>query len=152
MKVIRLSIFREFRGLFNFRRHARSEAGTVAIEFALTAPVLMLLLYGIVELSHYAYADIALSDAAKSAVRYAMVRGSTSPQPATSSDISAYVKNQIVLLDSANVTVQTDFAPNNNPGSAVAAHLSYPFVPFMPGFNYLVAGTITTSSQMTITQ
>jgi Flp pilus assembly protein TadG len=136
--------------VFSASWHSRS--GAAAVEFSLTFPILMLLLYGIIELSHYAYADIALADAAKSGARYAMVRGATSPQPAASSDIATYVKGQIVLLDPASVTVQTVFLPDNNPGSAIAVKLSYPFVPFLPGLNYLSATTIKANSQMTITQ
>jgi hypothetical protein len=126
--------------------------GAVAVEFALAVPILMSLIYGILELSHYAFTDIALADAAKRGVRYAIVRGASSPTPATTSDIAAYVKGQIVLLKSADVTIVTTFVPDNKPGSAVGVHLSYHFVPFMPGFDMLVARTIDESSQMTIAQ
>ena len=135
-----------------FAAFGRDRSGAIAVEFSLTMPALLLLLYGILELSHYAYADIALADAAKSGARYAMVRGSSSLTPATNSTIATYVKNQIVLLDPTTVTIQAVFLPNNNPGSAVAVNLTYPFVPFMPGLNFLTASQISASSQMTIAQ
>jgi len=84
--------------------------------------------------------------------RYAMVRGSASPQPASASDISTYVKSQIVLIDSTAVTVSTTFAPNNNPGSDGTVSLSYSFAPFLPGFDYLTGSTLRASSEMTISQ
>lgn len=44
---------------------------------------------GIVEFSHYAWCNIALSDAAKIGARYAMVRGSASSHPASDGDIES---------------------------------------------------------------
>lgn len=128
----------------------KSQRGATAIEFAMTMPILLSMLYGIIELSHYAWSVVALSDAAKSGARYAMVRGSSSADPASAGDISTFVKSQIILLDPNSVTVSTTFTPDNNPGSDVTVSLTYGFVPFLPGFNYLTAKQLTASSQMTI--
>ena len=134
------------------RRGSSAESGAITVEFALTIPIVMSLLYGFVELSHYAYADIALADAARDGARYAMVRGATSTSPATSSSIESYVKGRLTLLDPNSVTVTVDFVPNNDAGSIVEVQLSYPFVPFMPGFGYIGPNTLLASSEMTITQ
>ncbi len=131
-------------------RLRKSRRGATAVEFAFAAPVLMSMLYGIIELSHYAWSNIALSDAAKMGARYAMVRGSASASPASASDISTYVKSQIVLIDPKAVTVSTTFTPDNKPGSDVTVSLTYSFVPFLPGFDYLTSKTLTASSEMTI--
>lgn len=124
----------------------------MTVEFALTVPIVASLLYGFVELSHYAYADIALADAARDGARYAMVRGASSPAPATGSTIATYVKGRIVLLDSGQVTVNVSYTPNNSAGSIVDVQLTYPFKPFIPGLDYITAQTMTSASQMTITQ
>jgi len=128
----------------------KSRGGATAVEFAVTAPILVSMLYGIVELSHYAWSNIALADAAKMGARYAMVRGSASADPASASDIATYVKGQIVLIDPNAVTVSTTFTPDNKPGSDVTVSLSYSFVPFLPGFDYLTTKRLTASSEMTI--
>lgn len=138
------------------RRLGRS--GTVAIETAFVLPVLLLFLYGIFELSHFAYTKIALGDAAQLGVRYAMVRGATSPTPATAASISAFVKGQITLINPNQVTVTTTWSPNNSPGSDVTVQTSYPFVPFLPdlgalfGTQFLQDMTLTGSAEMVITQ
>jgi Flp pilus assembly protein TadG len=137
---------------FGQRRRAWADGGSITVEFALTLPIVMSLLYGFVELSHYAYADIALADAARDGARYAMVRGATSASPATGTTITSYVKGRLTLLDPSQVTVTVSYEPNNSAGSVVDVQLSYPFTPFLPGFGYIGAKTLLTSSAMTITE
>jgi Flp pilus assembly protein TadG len=134
------------------RWRGRSEAGEVVVEFAFTFPIFALFLYGIVEFSHYVFTDIALADAAREGARYAMVRGASSPTPASTADITTFVKGQIALLDPASATVTVTYNPDNNPGSTVNVKVSYPFTPFMPGFGYIAAQTMSGNSQITIAQ
>jgi len=128
------------------------EDGAVAIENALALPILLLFMYGIVEFSHYVYTSAAVQDAARDGVRYAVVRGSSSPSPATAANIVTYVKGQITLINPASATVNVNFAPNNAPGSVVSVQVSYPYAPFVPGFAPLVGATVSSTSQMTIWQ
>lgn len=134
------------------RRLRACDVGAAAVEAAFTFPIYFLLLYGIIEFSHYSYTSMAVSDAAREGVRYAVVRGANSAQPATSSSITTYIKGRLALLSSALTTVAVTYTPDNQPGSAVKVQVSYPFSPFMPGFGYLAAKTVTSSSQMTIAQ
>lgn len=139
-------------GRLRARWRRRGDSGVAAVEFALTLPILAAFLYGIVELSHYIFTDIALADAARDGVRYAVVRGSSSPQPASGSDITAYVRGRLSMLNPAQATVTVTFNPNNNPGSTVKVSVAYPFTPLMPGFGYIGASTLTGASQMVIAQ
>jgi len=75
-----------------------------------------------------------------------------SAAPATADSIKTYVRGRIALLDPTDVTVTPSFAPNNSPGSTVTVSVSYPFVPFLPGYSYLAAATVSDSAQMTIAQ
>lgn len=140
------------------RQDGRASAGTVAIEMAFLLPAFLLFLYGILELSHYAFTEIALGDAARLGARYAMVRGATSSAPATASSIASYVKGEIGLVNPNDVTVETTWSPNNDPGSVVTVETSYPFVPYLPdlgglfGTQFLPSLTVTGSSEMTVIQ
>jgi Flp pilus assembly protein TadG len=136
------------------RQHWRAieDSGVVAVEAALTYPIFALFLYGILELGHYAYTHLAVMDAAQDGARYAIVRGSASATPATSSTITSYIRGRVPLLDPAQTNVSVTFTPNDSPGSLVKVQVSYPFAPFMPGFGYLLSQTVTSFSQMTIAQ
>ena len=53
----------------------RQSEGSLAVEFALTAIPMVLLVGGLVEFARYSYAQSALNFAAEEATRYAVVRG-----------------------------------------------------------------------------
>jgi Flp pilus assembly protein TadG len=133
------------------RRWARkppigSEAGHVAIEYALTFPLLLGLMYGIMELSHYGFIQISISNAAHDGVRYAVVHSSISSTPLGSSDISTYVTNELTGYGlTASATITVTYNTSNAPGNTVEVQISYPFTPFMPGFNQIpgIPGTFT---------
>jgi Flp pilus assembly protein TadG len=111
-------------------------AGTVAIEYALSVPILLGIIYGVMEISHYAYIKMTISDVAHDAVRYAIVNSSSSGSPTTSSAVQTYADNELTELNlTATATVTVTFSPSNAPGSTVEVDISYPFTPFMPGFN-----------------
>ena len=133
-------------------RDLAGEEGTAIIEFAFLMPAFLLILYGLIEFGHYGYMRVALADAAREGVRYAMVRGAASAAPATSTSITAYVRSRIALLDGSDVTVTSTFTPDNQPGSLVKVQVSYPYEPFLLGYNFLTAATVTDSAQMTIAQ
>ena len=135
---------------FRRRWKAKARAGVATVELGFALPVFVFLLYGVIELSHYIFTDIALADAARIGARYAMVHGATASPPASAADISTYLKSRVALLDPTQITAVVTFSPNNSPGSAVQVRLSYPFVPFLPGFDIIMATTLTGSSQVTI--
>jgi Flp pilus assembly protein TadG len=140
-----------FARLFS-RWRAEGTAGAAAVEYALALPVFALFLYGIIELSHYMFTDISVADAARLGARYAIVRGSSSPQPASSSDIADYVKGHMPLLNPSKASISVTYNPNDNPGSEVTVQVSYPFIPFLPGFKFLKSSTVIGSSELTIYQ
>jgi Flp pilus assembly protein TadG len=101
------------RGILAF---IRRECGSSALEFSLAFSLLLLCVLGIMECSMALYADHFVTDAAKEATRYAMVRGSswsTTSCP-TYSSFSC-------VANSANVTsfVRSLAPPGINPTSVV---------------------------------
>lgn len=108
--------------------------GSVAIEFAMIAPILFMLLLGTMEVAQILSANSALSRAVRDGARFAMVRGAASEVPATKQDIKDTVKASAFMLDPTLITVTVNYDPNSNPGSKVSVQGSYTFnfaVPFL---------------------
>jgi len=137
------------------RRHRQprdrvvGESGNVAVEYALTLPMLLGFLYGLMEISHYGYLQVTVANAAKDALRYAIVHSSINATPLVASDITTYVDNQLtgLGLSLTGATVTVTYSPDNKPGSTVQVQISYPFTPFMPGFN-AIPGSGTTFTNL----
>jgi Flp pilus assembly protein TadG len=111
------------------------DRGAVAVEYALCLPYLLAFIYGIVEISHFAFLRTTVANVARDAVRYAIVHSSISAQPLGATDISSYANSELTSLGlaSAGNGVTVTYSPDNSPGSTVQVQISYPFTPFMPG-------------------
>jgi Flp pilus assembly protein TadG len=106
---------------------ARDAAGAAAVEFALTAPVLILLGLGALEFGRatLAYHEVVAASAA--GARYAMVHGSGSGSPADAAAVATAAKAGLVTVSAANVTVSASWSPGNAPGDTATVTVSYPF-------------------------
>jgi Flp pilus assembly protein TadG len=149
-------------------RQLRGAEGGSVVETALSAMVLLMLVFGIMETSLALYSYHFTSEAAREGTRYAMVRGSGcsgagAACPATASDVQTFVKNiSMPGINPAEVTVQTVWPtsgsactpssnPCNNAGNLVEVTVEYAFpwsIPFVP------ASTLhmTSTSEMVISQ
>jgi Flp pilus assembly protein TadG len=151
------------------------ESGSGLIEFAVTASVLMMVIFGIMDCSRALYADHYVSEMARHATRYAMVRGSTwaaSCAPpttaysckASTANVSNYVKGITPIgISTSNLTVTTTWpgttatgaacvntSGNNSPGCIVVSKLSYNFkfvLPFLPRSTMVLASTSSVTIQ-----
>lgn len=84
------------------RRHIRTDRGASAVEFALIAPILLLLLIGIINFGLLFGQSLAISNAARQAARYAVVQGN-SCDSVKSQAVSA--ASPLVSITAANVDV-----------------------------------------------
>jgi Flp pilus assembly protein TadG len=124
----------------------KSSCGQAAVEFTLVFLLFVLLMYLIVEGARATFAFSSASQAAREAVRYASVRGSTSTCPtdcpATVAQITSWARNKAVgvYLNSVDVCwwkKATDCAtnphdPNNQkPGSNVRVKVTINFKPVL---------------------
>jgi Flp pilus assembly protein TadG len=134
------------------RRIPFGEQGGTLIEFGLSFVLFFSILFGIVDFGRALYAYDAISDAARTGTRYAIVHGSSSTSPATAATISSYVTtNCCAGLSSTAITVNTTWNPNNSPGSTVNVQVQYTFkfiLPFLPSTSVPMSA----SSQMVISQ
>ncbi|MBV8437568.1 MAG: pilus assembly protein [Silvibacterium sp.] len=158
-------------------RSARSEHGQATVEIAFASVVLFCFVIGIMQVSRGIYVYNFVSEAAREAARYAMVRGSTSCantpsltncNTSSSTNIQTYVqgRNYPGMVSSSLTATATYLCasasqpttwstcttnPHNAPGNVVKVVVSYPFtlsVPFYSGASFTVSST----SQMVITQ
>jgi Flp pilus assembly protein TadG len=156
---------------------ARGEQGEAMVEMAITSVILFLFLIGIIEISLALYSHAAVSEAAREAARYAMVRGSTSCTNtpsltncnATQAQIQTYVQGRKYPgLTSSNITVTTTWLSastsqpttwstcspgpcSNAPGNVVQVVVTYPFPLSIPFWNSMTINTGSTS-RMVIAQ
>ncbi len=143
------------------------------VEFALTVSLFLVMLFGIIDFSRALYTYHFLSNAARTATRWAAVNGhtcsndgscnGTAPMnngPATDTDVANYVKSLVPPgIDSSKITTTvcgteggTECADSTPPGCAttvndqgctVKVNVSYPFPFLIP---LIHSGTITLSS------
>jgi Flp pilus assembly protein TadG len=149
------------------------QRGSELTEFALVAILLFTFLFGIIDFGRALYTYHFVSEAAREATRFAIVRGSScNPRlnacPASAADVQNYVRNSITPsgINPPSVSVTTTWpgsAPgaalacnqsngkSNNPGCEVQVQVTYPYK-FM--FPLLPTGTLTmtSTSEMIISQ
>src|SRR5579862_2981110 len=126
------------------KQFLRGERGTTLVEAALSATLLIGIIFGIIGGGYMLYTYHFLSYAARSGARYAMVRGSACDSSngmpdcpnVTSDQVQTYVRSLRQLgIHSSQLTVTTTW-PNGTeaPGNTVNVVASYPFplsVPFV---------------------
>jgi Flp pilus assembly protein TadG len=154
----------------------KEESGSILVDFAVSISVVMMVTFGVLDCSRAVYIDHFLATAARSATRYAMVRGSSfsgaaCSTPSTSNctaiavDVTNYVKS---ILDTGvgttALTVSTTWPGttptgvacdttdgNDSPGCVVSVQINYAFgvvLPFMPANTFV----LTSSSAVAIAQ
>lgn len=125
----------------------RSEKGQAAVEFALVLPILLLLIFGIIDFGRVLYTKNALTSLSQEAARHASIYYSSENDTA----LQNYVINNAGTLDTSSFTGNVvTFSPSRNSGSDVNVTLTYrlyyitPIVNIIPGFSNPIS--ITSSS------
>jgi Flp pilus assembly protein TadG len=146
----------------------KARGGTLA-EFAIILPLLVALIFGVIDFARALYTYHFISDAAREATRWASVRGSSCDGleacPAQTSDVSAYVAGIAppgIDKSSSKLSVNTEWVPPPNalkicatqpksPGCDVQVTVTYRFnfiLPFLPSAGYAMQST----AEMVISQ
>lgn len=140
----------------------RDEDGGSVVEFALSSSVLFMSLFGIIAVCIALYSYVFVSEAAREASRYALVRGSActgfSDCGITSAQINTYVKNlSYPGINTANLAGSAawsgSYSPSNAPGNIVTVTVTYSYpmaIPFWPKSGSTIH--MSSSSQMAISQ
>lgn len=148
------------------RRNSGRERGNTLTEFAFVLPLLLMMIFGVVDFGRALYAYHFVSDSAREATRWASVRGQAclslpaqpTPCPAQPDDIKEFVVStapaginrspSTLLVDAAFVTPPGNgsmcVTHKNNPGCAVQVQVTYVFkfvFPFLPKSTYTMKST-----------
>lgn len=134
--------------------HHKSQRGQSIIELALTFPILLLILSGILDLGRIYYTHIALEDAAGEAALYLALNpqcaneaeGEPCQNPNNATFRARNAGSQEVNWDRVNIIV--DRPPVFGVGDTVAITVEYPFQPITPIISS-IASTITLRSTAT---
>lgn len=128
----------------------RDDSGQSLVEFAFILPVILLVVFGLLDFARLVWQENTLAFAAREGTRYAIVHGSAGNPvvgPTSSSDpsIAAVVRSNAIGVP--NITVVTSWpdtnggTPCNDRNCRVIVSASAPFVP-MPS-QYLLNGAFT---------
>jgi len=134
-------------------RKRTREAGTTMAEFALVASAFFMLSFGIMEMASAVMAYNSVGDAAREAVRYAVVHSPTSANPATTAQIQQVAINVAPNLGIRQSQVTVSFPTDSNLPSMKDAEvqISYPYSISIP-FISAMSVTLTTTSRMLVSQ
>lgn len=122
-----------------FRKVIKSEKGQAMVELALIVPILLLLIFGVVEYGRIFGAYLAVTNGSREGARTATVG-------ATDSAISEAVKarTEAMKLDSTKLTVAiTPDSTNRTRGSSVTVEVTYPVPMYDPFFTTIVGSSYT---------
>jgi len=122
-------------------------------EFALIASAFFILSFGIIEMASAVMAYNSVCDAAREAVRYAIVHSPTSANPATTAQIQQVAMNVAPNLGITQSQITVSFPADSNLPSSTDAEveISYPYtitIPFIPKMSV----TLTATSRMLVSQ
>ncbi len=123
----------------------KSDGGQSLVEFALIVPLLLLTVFGIIDLARAVWQENTLAYAAREGTRYAIVHGSAGSPVVTASDPSPIVNVvRRAAVGVPNVSVAVTWPDSNGPTTCydrscrVAVEATAPFVP-LPS-QYLLDG------------
>lgn len=119
-------------------RPPRAEDGAAAVELALVLPVLLVIVFGIVQYGFYFRSSQVGAAAARDAARFAAVG-----TPLACTDFRSDVTQRIAPVQTGNVVITRDYSTATTPvaeGDDVtvsvafdSADLKFPFLPFLRG-------------------
>ena len=117
-----------------WRALAKDSRGSAFVEFALLAPVFFLVILGIIDFGMMMWTSNTVEHAATEGARYAAVRGSDKPAPASEAQVRNYVKDQALGVALKNSDVDVSWANNSNvSGSSVTVEVTFTY-------SYIIGG------------
>jgi len=127
----------------SYRNHRR---GAAAVEFAVVAPIFVLLVFGMIEYGRMVMVQQLLTNASREGARQAVLDGATTA--AVQATVTTYLSNSSV--SGSTVTVSPNPPSTAANGDPVTVTVSIPFtsVSWLPSPMYLGAKTLSASAVM----
>lgn len=120
--------------LVSAKRRVSGDEGQSLVEFGIVAFLLVMLLFGVIEIGRMVLVYTAVANAARAGARYAIVHGSDNL--ATTDQIKTVVKNFLGTspVDPTRATITINYPACNDPGCKVTVTASYPYDPLISYF------------------
>lgn len=132
------------------RRDWRDDCGAQLVEFALASTIFFMTIFGVMGFGIAVWQYNMVADLAQEGARWAAVRGSTTPAPATDPSVSTYVLGRAPGMTAVNLMVTTTWPDGNKaPGKKVQVVVTKTFTPIVP-FIPRRALTMASTAQMVI--
>lgn len=144
-------------------RLARCRSGTAAIEFAFVSPVLILLIFGVVEWGRFFWLRTTIEQGIESAARYGVFQNKLYNEHTISDWVtptSAYAQNALYGINNLTVTVSPSLVCEAATVSAsvtkninmVQVDATYTFTPIVRSITWGVPQTITMAARQAASQ
>ncbi len=117
----------------NLRKLLKDHKGAAFIEFALIAPIFFLVTFAIIDFGRMMWLNNTVEHAATEGARFAAVRGSNKPSPATETQVVTFVQGRADGMALTPSEIAVTWTPNNNAGSTVTVQVTY-------NYEYIIAG------------
>ena len=122
------------------KRLIKANKGQALVEFALILPLLLLLIFGVIEFGRIFGAELTVNNSAREGARLGAIG-------ATDSLIVTRVLNSSGMLDSAKVAVTiTPVESSRVRGGEIQVNVSYPVTVFAPFISAITGETVTVDS------
>ena len=133
----------------------RREAGQSLVEFALIAPLLMLLVLATIDGARAVFAYNTIANAAREGARYGIVHGATSSTPVgpgvNETELVTHVEQFTRSFPAPDIAVTPTWPQgSNSDGSPVAVQVTYQYRPLFGGLIGIGPMTLRASSTMVI--
>jgi Flp pilus assembly protein TadG len=128
------------------RLYRRNRRATAAVEFAVVAPVFLLMVFGMIEYGRMVMVYQVLTNASREGARVAVLDGATTAS--VTSQVNSYLSSGTIT--GATVTVSPNPPSNAEYGDPVTVTVSIPFsqVSWLPSPMYLGGKTLTSATVM----
>lgn len=137
------------------RTFGASDRATAMVEFAIVLPVLLLIVFGIVDFGRALYTLNDLTAAAREGARKASVQLPDPTTAAVQSTVKSVVKSYVIAFGGDSLTnsgINVTFSPSTSTAtlqSITVTIVNYPFRPITPLAGMIGMGTITMSPSAT---
>jgi Flp pilus assembly protein TadG len=124
----------------------RTQTGAAAVEFALVLPLLMMLLFGMIEFSVLLYDKAMITNASREGARRGIVYGYPNrPTDAEIKDVvSKYCASSLISFKSGSAVSTTVASTGSSPGDSLTVTVSYQYdFLVLPSFVTAISGPAT---------
>ena len=122
------------------KRGLRAEHGAIAVEFAIILPVLLFLVFGIIDFGHAWYMRHVMSDASREGARYGTRYSTVGTTRILPKDLSPTVANYVLTTWGLTARLPGDASPTVVPSGAAATETN---ASILAGKDFIVTITAT---------